>query len=310
MSVRHAILGLGLAVSVVAARGQQAPPATEVYLAARVATAPAAGAGIGAWTNISNNAGYDNQPSFLPDGSAVLFSSSRDGKQTDIYRYDLGSRQVSQVTRTPESEYSPAVTPDGRTFSAVRVEADGTQRLWRFDLDGSNPRVVLEHVKPVGYHAWIDGTRLALFVLGANNAPATLQLADTTTGAASIAVTGIGRSLLVRPKTGTVSYLATGETPRMLKEIDPRTGAIAPIVAPPQGSQDAAWAPDGLLLMAAGTTIYAWRPGAAGWSEYATLDDAAGRGAAPAPPAVGSITRLAVSPDGRWLSFVAEPRVQ
>ena len=41
-----------------------------------------------------------------------------------------------RVTNTPESEYSPTVTPDGAHISVIRVEADGTQRLWRFTLDG------------------------------------------------------------------------------------------------------------------------------------------------------------------------------
>ena len=49
---------------------------------------------------------------FLPDGSGLLFTSNRDGKQTDIYRYDIASARCHQVTRTPESEYSPLVTPD------------------------------------------------------------------------------------------------------------------------------------------------------------------------------------------------------
>jgi hypothetical protein len=106
---------------------------------------------------------------------------------------------------------------------------DGTQRLWRFDLDGSNPRLVLEQVKPVGYHAWIDATHLALFVLGSNGAPATLQLADTTTGKAEVIETGIGRSILIRPGAGTVSYMSTAQS-RMFKELDPRTRAITPLL--------------------------------------------------------------------------------
>ena len=36
--------------------------------------------------NISKSEGYDNQPSFTEDGSAVLFSSFRDG-QADISKY-------------------------------------------------------------------------------------------------------------------------------------------------------------------------------------------------------------------------------
>jgi len=272
-------------------RAQQQPPAPEVYLA----PLPPQNGTLQS-VNISNNPGYDNQPSFLPDSSGVLFSSDRDGKQTDIYRYDVASKKLTQVTNTPEKEYSPTVTPDRNTFSAVRVEADNTQRLWRFDLDGSNPRVVLENVKPVGYHVWIDETHLALFVLGAGNgAPATLQLADTKTGTATVAVTGIGRSLLIRPKTGTISYQAAAETPRVFKELDPKTGTSATLVASLEGSQDAAWLPDGRLIMAKGTTMSVWKPGTTTWETFAEAGPS-------------TITRLAVSPDGKWLAFVAEQR--
>src|SRR3990172_9800581 len=197
--MRHFVLALA-AATVLAP--QQAPPATDVYLKAIVAPED------DTWINISNSPGYDNQPSFLPDSSGVLFSSNRDGKQTDIYRYDITARKLTQITRNPEAEYSPIVTPDGKTFSVVRVEADLTQRLWRFNLDGSNPRLVLENVKPVGYHAWIDATHVALFVLGASGAPATLQIADTTTGTAETIESGIGRSVLARPRVGTATYIS------------------------------------------------------------------------------------------------------
>jgi hypothetical protein len=273
---------------------QAAVPATEVFLAPLTGGAD----GIGPAINVSNNPGYDNQPSFLPDSRAILFSSNRDGKQMDIYRYDLAAKKVSQLTNTPEGEYSPTVTPDKKTFSVIRTEADGTQRLWRFNLDGSKPRLVLENVKPVGYHAWIDATHLALFILGAGGgAPATLQLADTKTGLATVAATGIGRSVLIRPKKGTVSYLATGETPRVLKELVPKTGASTKLIAPVEGSQDCAWLPDGRLLMARGTTISVWAPGSTTWSKFADVGT----------PSVTSITRMAVSPNGKWLAFVAEP---
>jgi dipeptidyl aminopeptidase/acylaminoacyl peptidase len=277
---------------------QQAPPATEVFLAS---IDPTTG-GMLSWVNISNSPGYDNQPSFLPDSSAVLFTSNRDGKQTDIWRHDIARKMSTRVTDTPEAEYSPTMTPDGRTFSVIRVEADGTQRLWRFNLDGSNPRLVLENVKPVGYHAWIDATHLALFVLGADSAPATLQIADTTTGTAEVMATGIGRSVLIRPKTGTVSYMTSGQS-RMIKELDPKTKASTDLIAPLANSQDAAWLPDGRLLMAAGTTISVWKPGATEWVRWDGTE----------PPRIasevtGPITRLAVSPNGRYLAFVAELR--
>ena len=278
---------------------RQQPPATDVYLMSMQGQATG-------WINISNSPGYDNQPSFLPDSSAVLFSSNRDGKQTDIHHYDIASKALTQVTKTAEAEYSPAVTPDGKGFSVIRVESDGTQRLWRFDRDGANPRLVLENVKPVGYHAWIDATHLALFILGAQGQPATLQIADTSAGTAEIVATGIGRSILIRPGAGTVSFITSGQD-RWVKEWDPKTRQIAEIVRPVENSQDAAWTSRNTLLMATGTVI----------SELSRSGDTFGSqpkftltsdGTDARYPRLASITRLAASPDGRWLAFVAEPR--
>src|SRR4030095_10520973 len=107
--------------------------------------------------------GYNNQPAFLPDGSSLLYTSIRSDKQADIYKYDFKSRGTSRITETPESEFSPTLTPDGHFISVVRVEADGTQRLWKFPLGAGKPSLVLEKIKPVGYHTWIDQNTLALF---------------------------------------------------------------------------------------------------------------------------------------------------
>jgi len=289
--MRHLILVLALAGM---AAPQQQPPPTEVYLMSMQ------GGGAPTWINISNSPGYDNQPSFLPDSSALLFSSNRDGKQTDIYRYDIDAKKLTQLTKTSEAEYSPLVTPDRKTFSVIRVEADGAQRLWRFDMDGSNPRLVLENIKPVGYHAWIDATHLALFVLGP---PAsTLQIADTTTGKAEVIEQGIGRSILINPKTGNVTYMTTGAT-RTLKQWNPRTREVTSGGSPLENSQDAAWTSDSTLLMASGTSVLASTLGL----DWKPVMDLASDGTNPQKPAIKSITRMTVSPNGRWLAFVAEP---
>jgi len=278
------VLGGGVAAFGTSAQRQ---PDTEVYL---VSYDPGRTPAVrGPAVNITNNPGYDNQPSFMPDGSAVLFSSNRDGAQTDIYRYDIQSGSLSQVTRTPESEYSPLVTPSGSSVSVIRVEADGTQRLWQFDLDGANPRVVLESVKPVGYHVWLDASRLGLFVLGAGNGPATLQIADTRTQSADTITSGIGRSLLMRPGTSTMSFVSRGQgQPAVVVAFDPDTQQSSPIVEALEGSQDCAWDPrTGRLLMARGSLVFGWSPGETEWRELGDLASAGLTG----------ITRMALGPD-------------
>jgi Tol biopolymer transport system component len=165
-----------------------APPATDIFIADLRAT-PGGKLKLGRPVKITTWAGYNNQPSFLPDGKTILYTSIRD-KQADIYRYDLRAASTTQVTNTPESEYSPTLMPDGKSISVVRVEADGTQRLWKFPLAGGSPSLILEKIKPVGYHLWVDDDTLALFVLGKPN---TLQLVDLRSGKAEVISENPGR---------------------------------------------------------------------------------------------------------------------
>jgi len=157
----------------------QGPPATDIYLAGLRVTRGRVT--VDAPVNVTARPGYDNQPCFLPDGRAFLYTSIREDSQADIYRYDIAGKTSTRLTTTPESEYSPTPLPNGTGFSVIRVEADSTQRLWAFDADGSQPRLVLDSIKPVGYHAWGDDHTLVLFVLGA---PPTLQIADARSAAA------------------------------------------------------------------------------------------------------------------------------
>lgn len=304
----------------------QAPPDTEIFLASLTTTE--AKLAVGAPANITNSPGYDNQPSFTPNGREILFTSARvipkapppappgpslrDG-QTDIYRYDISARRISRITQTPESEFSPTVMPDGAHISVVRVEADGTQRLW--SVIPSGPKIetalVLADIKPVGYHAWIDERTVALHILGERGQPATLQVADTQTGRTEVVATGIGRSIQRMPS-GQISFVqrepaadgvAPSATIKQLFNARPSQRAsmgIGILVRPVANTVDPflAWMPDGTLLMAAGSTLYRWRSGESNWSVVADLEIFGLR----------NVSRLAVSPTGDRLAIVAEAK--
>lgn len=237
--------------------------------------------------------GYENQPFYTPDGARLLFTANRDGKQTDIYEFDRKTRRVRAVTSTSEGEYSPTLTPDGTGISVIRVEADSTQRLWRFDGKGT-ASLVLPDIKPVGYHAWIDQDQLALFVLGK---PSTLQHARVSTGKAVVIAQNIGRSLHRIPNSSSISFIHRESPDNVwVKQFDPASGVITSLVRLLQGNdeRDVAWMSDGTLLMSAGTKIFAWRRGEKDWREV--LDVAGHK--------VGTVTRMAVAPDGKALAIV------
>jgi dipeptidyl aminopeptidase/acylaminoacyl peptidase len=288
-----------LILALVQAQAPATPPDTEIFLA-QFTTAGGVPAVIRP-VNISNSPGYDNQPFFTPDGRAVLFTSIRGGTQTDIYRYDIAARQVSRVTDTPENEYSPTVMPDRAHLSVIRVEGDGTQRLWQFTLDGREPQLVLRDVKPVGYHAWTDAQTLVLFVLGR---PATLQVADVRSGQSDVVARDVGRSIQPVPLRGTVSFVArepAGEgAPRLhIRELDPKTRASVPLIDAPAGAREAdvAWSPDGWLLLAEGDVLYGWKRGSR--PEWTRIADLGAMG-------LTGVTRLAVSPAGDRIAFVTQ----
>lgn len=249
--------------------------------------------------NITNRAGYDNQPSW--DGNSRILYTSQSAGQTDIYDISFETNTIGKITGTPESEYSAALTPDGKAIAVVRVERDSTQRLWRFPKDGSAPSVILPDIKPVGYFAWLDSTRLALFVLGSPN---TLQIADTRTGIARIVTTNIGRSLQRVPGGRRASYVHRAGSKWMLETVDPnpkRDGSfdVDTIAALPDSADYVVWKSPTEIYTAAGSRLLRMRLPAKTW---VLVEDLSGKG-------IRRISRLAISPDGSRLALVAdEPR--
>lgn len=250
--------------------------------------------------NITDRVGYDNQPSFTWDQSGVFFTSVRDDAQADIYRYDIATKRTIRVTATaPESEYSATAIDSGRAISVVRVERDSAQRLWRIPLDGGTPTVILERVRPVGYHAWADAHTLALFVLGSPN---TLQLADARTGNADTIASGIGRSLHRIPASHRISFVRkVSPTEWWIESLDPASRATTRLVRLPEGAEDYAWLPGGSIVCGRDSRLL-WWSGKTGddWREIADLASAGVKG----------ITRLAVSERGDRIAVVADGRAE
>lgn len=245
---------------------------------------------LGQPVKITNWVGYNNQPSFLPDGQSILYTSIRD-KQADIYRYQIHGGATTQITNTPESEYSPILMPDGKSISVVRVEADGTQRLWKFPLAGGTPSLILEKIKPVGYHLWVDDYTLALFVLGKPN---TLQLVDLRTGKAEVIAENPGRILRRVPHEDKFSFVhKVSDQEWLIRTVDLKTRNITTFIKTLPGVEDYAWTPAGVLLMANGAKLFARKKSDWAWVEIADFSNAG----------LKSITRIAVSPKGDRLPW-------
>ena len=271
-------------------------PDTDIFLAAikRVGDSLV----IGPATNITHRPGYDNQPSFLPNSRGILYTVVGADAQADIWRYDIAERRNSRVTATSESEYSAVVMPGGLRMSVIRVEADSTQRLWSFALDGSNPQLLLTVLKPVGYHAWLGPAKLVTFVLGT---PATLHVIDSDGSHDEIRARDIGRALQRIPGKDAFSYTQRDSNKALWIMSQPVTGeSETMLVQAPADNEYPAWTPDAVLLSATRSMLVRWNRALDVTSGWLPVADMSKYG-------VRNVSRLAVSPDGKWLAFVAEP---
>lgn len=121
------------------------------------------------WLTQFNPTGYNNQPFFInEDEIYVTVQFPWDTTQTDIYSLNLKSQVFTQITNTPESEYSPKIIPNSQEFSVVRVDAnkEKTQRLWRYPLDRNGlGKEVFRYQKGIGYYQWLNSNKVALFIV-------------------------------------------------------------------------------------------------------------------------------------------------
>ncbi|GAB4418862.1 MAG: hypothetical protein OHK0039_30730 [Bacteroidia bacterium] len=241
--------------------------------------------------NITPRKGYDNQPSFTPDGRGLLFVSMQGNNQTDVFRYDFRAGTARRLTETKQvSEYSPQMMPEGTHFSVVMVEADSVQRLWAYPVEGGSARLLTKKVDSIGYYAWLSEKQLATFRLGE---PPHLDVFDVKRQKLRTISPRVGRSIHRVPGTGLLSYASEGaDGTWQIYTWDPLTGETQAVVQTFSGVEDYCWTPQGYLLMGQGEMLYMYRPG---------IDEA---WMLMGSPGVGPFYRLAMSPDGRKLAVV------
>ena len=273
-------------------------PATDIWLGTLVSGSGALS--VSGLEQATDRDGYDNQPSFLLDGSAILFTAALDRRQTEIMRLGVasgtgsgaGSGASERLTDTEGvSEFSALQIPGQEAFSAIH-EIRGKQYLWRYDLSGEAVGPIFATAEPVGYHAWANEHVVAMFILGS---PATLQVGDALSGEIRIVAEDPGRSIHRIPGTEAISFVRkVSDDEWWIERLDPAAGTTLRITRTLPGREDYAWTPGGEILMGDGGRLFSWSEDP-GWTEIADFSDLG----------VEGITRLAVSPDGARIAIVA-----
>lgn len=245
--------------------------------------------------NISNNEGYDNQPSFY-DNKNIIFASTRNG-QTDIAKYNIDTSETSWLSYTPMgSEYSPLRIPGSDAVSAVRLDTTGLQRLYSYNTSNGSSQLVLEDAK-IGYHTWFTPDMLVATILVENRMDLIIS-SLTDNGKYTTTEKNVGRALHKIPNSELVSFISKKDGQNTLNSIDLVSGEVKLISPLPTKTQDMCWLANGSFIIPESSQIYKLtplknnqQPAIINLSEFKEIHN---------------ISRMSVSPDGKHLALVSE----
>ncbi len=204
------------------------------------------------YLNHFNQNGYNNQARFVNDQEIYLTVATDLSDKTDIYALNPGKSTYYYVTQTQGiSEFS--AIPYQNSLATVRIEADGTdQSLWLYPMDRSHAGSRLfPALKNIGYFAYLDENRVALFLVGK---PHQLAIGDIKSSEISIITENIGRCLKTNGK-GILYFVdKTQKDIWVLKQYDTQEKTIQTIQQMPTGSEDFDLT-DGLFITTQGSKI-------------------------------------------------------
>lgn len=242
--------------------------------------------------NMTNHAGYDNQPYFHPDKPLIYYASANEDGRTDIHFYNYKTKEIKKLTNTTEREYSPTVTPDKKFISCIIQRDGGQQDLGKYPIEGGEPVIIINTLK-VGYHAWADDSHLFMFILGEPN---TLNSYSTLEKKGFIITDSIGRSIHRIPGSSSVSFVDKGRSKKwIIRKIRFKDNSIEPLTETLPEREDLTWTSEGTILMSDGDKIFFRKPGKKRpWKEVEFQSEIS----------VKSITRLAINSDGTKLAVV------
>jgi dipeptidyl aminopeptidase/acylaminoacyl peptidase len=261
---------------------------------------------IGTPIKLTHDDGSNSQPSFTPDGRAIVFSALRDtgsAARSDIYRIDLATRAETRITQTPENENSPTVNARGE-YVAVRWQPQTLFKEfgpWLYTADGVPKAGVLREPDTTGYYTPLSNGDYAL--TRPKSKTFTLGLFDAKSGVIVDVDSGIPALPAQRiPGENALSYVRVDSAAahHRIRRIDlatHRTSELGPTLV---GRTAHAWvAGHGSILMAKGTMLYARKPSESDWHMVGTFDN----------PDLRNATAYVISPRGDKLILTSPKRL-
>lgn len=245
--------------------------------------------------NISNNKGYDSQPHFYTLDN-LLYASNRNGN-TEVVLVNLNSKSdiVNIRSNTPKGgEYSPQRIIGTNDFSAVRLDNNGLQRFYKYNIESKKSTLLIKDLK-VAYPAWYNKKLLVSATIINDSLELFISNLKKQTNISVAKM--VGRSIHKIPNTNLMSFISKENKDYwLLKSLNPITKEIKTITSVGK-SEDVTWLPNGTLLIAKGNSIYKFHPKKDKYPNlFFNFSD----------ENINNISRITVNSNGSKIAIVAE----
>ena len=189
----------------------------------------------------------------------------------------------------------PKKFPNANKISAVRLDKDGKQRLYEYDLRTAENKELIKDLV-VAYYTWYNEDIIVSAVI--ENENLNLYTNNIKNGSNRKYQQKVGRSFHKIPNTNLVSYISKeNENNWQIKSLNPVTGAIRVIANTLPKVEDICWLSDGTILSSKDDLLYKFKPRYdANWKEVTSLKSYG----------ISKITRIASNQDSNKLLIAAE----
>lgn len=121
------------------------------------------------WTPLTTGNCFNWSPKWSPDGTKILFESTRDG-QRQIYVMDADGREQTNLTHDDALNHAPSWSPDGE-WIAFMSRAEKNANIFVMKRDGTQKRNVSKGKTRDSEPVWSPDGQWIAFTRTANNPP-------------------------------------------------------------------------------------------------------------------------------------------
>ena len=185
---------------------------------------------------VTNDSGPEVEPAFSPDGSRIVFVSTRDGI-AQLYLMDADGTNRLRLTNRQQPDQRPTFSADGQSvvFQSTREgKKDGLEQIWIVNVDGTGLKVLTDSGANRQPSVSPDGQTIAFISNRDNKIPHVWLMARDGSNQRAFIKGGAQREL--EPhflKDGTLAFLVqrreNGRDVSQVMKADLATGTLTPL---------------------------------------------------------------------------------